>query len=203
MIRNWLKPALWCVITLLTLARCLASCASHGDIPRGVARECADPDSEPCLHARIAFQQVQYTSISQDRLVAASTRALDDLNFETARDDEHAQVRGSYVEAAPTHKDQLDQRFHKFLRDHPDGHEAPALIAQVDVISSSAAPAAITVRLRLYNAQNPGSQTQVDEPALYEIFFKQLGFELAGTSAAVPAPSQPSPRKAAPPPQGI
>lgn len=203
MIRNPLQSSHWRAIISLTPACLLAGCASSSEIPRGVARECADPDSESCIHARIAFQQVQYTSISQDRLIAASTRALDDLNFETARDDEHAQVKGCYVEAAPTHQDQLDQRFHNFLRDHPDAHAAQALIAQVDVVASSAEPAAITVRLRLYNTQTPGSQTLVDEPALYEIFFKQLGFELAGSSAAVQGPNQPSPRKVPSLPQGI
>ncbi|MDB5986134.1 MAG: hypothetical protein JWR16_1187 [Nevskia sp.] len=191
-----IAAGLLCLTALL-----LASCASHDKIRHGEARECADSGSPACIAARHAFQREHYTSISQDRLLAASSRALGDLNFETTRDDAQAQVRAEYVATAPTHKDQLDERFRKSLRNYAADHEARTVRAQLEVRQPPDDPTGQEVHLLLYaGAEGADDSSLIDNPALYQIFFNALGIELGAAPEPLPTDKHKERRKMLPMP---
>ena len=56
--------------------------------------------SAQCAAAREHFQVVRYPTMSADRLVAAASRALGDLNFESNRDDAQATLLQEGADAA-------------------------------------------------------------------------------------------------------
>lgn len=174
-------------VLLLGLSAALAACTTpeqRNDL-RGQVRECADPDSAACAEARDGFQLVRYPTMSVDRLVAASSRALGDLNFEPERDDAQRQVSGHYIASAPVHDKQLDQLFRKTVKAYVPGQEALPLTAQVEVTALADHDTGGSVRLRLFLATEGGAPRQVDSVAPYQIFFRQLGVELGATPVPV------------------
>lgn len=177
----------YCVHLLLSLAAAVAACTTpeqRNDL-RGQVRECADPDSAACAEAREGFQRVRYPTMPPDRLLAAASRALGDLNFEADRDDARRKVSGSYVPGAPVHDKQLDQLFRKTVKAYASGQEAPPLGAEVEVTALPDSDVGGSVRLRLFLAAAGGAPQPVDSVAPYQIFFRQLGVELGAAPAPV------------------
>lgn len=162
----------------LLAAVLLSACAADGGAPRADVRECADADSPACAEAREGFQLVRYPTMTPDRLVAAASRALGDLNFETSRDDANGKVSGSYVAAAPVHAKQLDELFRKTLKNQLA--EGAELTAQAEVQALANATTGGSVRLRLYRGGAP-----IDSVGPYQVFFRQLGVELGAAPTPV------------------
>ena len=174
----------WYSLRLLLLsAAALAACTTpeqRNDL-RGQVRACADPDAPACAEAREGFQLVRYPTMGTDRLVAAASRALGDLNFETERDDAQRKVTGSYIAGAPVHDKQLDQLFHKTVKAYVPSQDMPALSAQVEVSALPDRDTGGSVRLRLFLAGAGGAALPLDSVGPYQIFFSQLGIELGAT----------------------
>lgn len=162
----------------------LTACSSGGGL-RGVVGECAgDPSSAACAAAREGFQTVRYPSLPAERLVAAASRALGDLDFEPQRDDARREVSGSYIAGAPVHDKQLDQLFRQTLKAYAPGRDLGGLSAQVGVLPLPEGGASL--RLQLFLAAGDGTPQPVDVVGPYQIFFSQLGAELG--AAPVPPP---------------
>jgi hypothetical protein len=133
---------------------------------------------------------VRYPGEPAAHLVAAASRALGDLNFETTRDDERRIVSGDYIDSAPTHSKLLDDLFKKTLKDY----QPAALSARVEVLPPPDQQTGAEVRLRLYYARPDAASPQpIDSVAPYQIFFNQLGIEL-GEAVAPPPPVEPRER---------
>ncbi|HZR34428.1 MAG TPA: hypothetical protein VFA75_03555 [Nevskia sp.] len=184
-------------VLLLCLALLPAACSTPGprnDV-RGEVRECADPGSPACAAAREGFQLVRYPTMGSDRLVAAASRALGDLNFEAERDDARRHVDGSYVAAAPVHDKQLDELFRKTLKGYAPDRDLSALSAQVDVLPIPDRDVGGNVRLQLFLAGADGTAQPVDSVGPYQIFFRQLGIELGAPAAPVEEDSDRKKRK--------
>jgi len=171
-------------VLLATLV--LASCVPRSGVRQDDLWQCAKPDSPDCAAAREQLQRVRYP-LTADHLVAASNRALGDLNFETRRDDARRTVSGDYFATAPTHPKQLDDLFRQTLK----SYAAATVTAQVEVLVDTDGAAA--VRLRLYAAAAGAAPRLIDNVAPYQIFFSQLGAEL-GTPAAPPKEDNPRDR---------
>lgn len=157
----------------------LAACSSTG--PKPEVPECADARSPACAAARDRFQVLNYEVTAPGRLVAASSRAIGDLNFELVRrDDDAGLVLARYVGSAPTHKDQLDSSFHEALR---DAASLP-LMARIEVGKTVGSGTSVPVRLQfLLPPASAGSATEpvpLDRVKPYQIFFQQLSLELGG-----------------------
>lgn len=163
----------------------LSACAADHGALRGDVPECAEPDSAACATAREGLQQVRYPTMTVDRLVAAASRALGDLNFETSRDDARAQVGGSYVASAPVHPRQLDELFRSTLKHFAPSLEALGLTAQAEVQGLPGSDVGGIVRLRLYRAGDNGAALLIDSVAPYQVFFRQLGVELGAAPTPV------------------
>lgn len=183
MARGASGPARWARESLATPACVLlAACSTGGarlDVP-----ECARPEATACTAARDRFQVLNYDIATPDRLVAASSRAIGDLNFELVRRDDAAGiVLGRYVGSAPTHKDQLDSRFHDALR---DAASLP-LLARIEVGAAPTAGGPVPVRLQLLlpapDSRDGTAQMPLDRVKPYQIFFQQLSLELGGRVA--------------------
>lgn len=176
-------------ITMACSAAVLAACSSAGskiDVP-----ECAQPQSPECAAALDRIQVLNYDVTTPDRLVAASSRAIGDLNFELIqRDDSAGRVMGRYVGSAPTHPDLLDSRFHKALG---DAASVP-LVARIDVGTARVSGGPVPVRVQLLlpgSAKNdPAKSTPLAQLAPYQILFEQLSLELAGRVAPPPGENQ-------------
>ena len=167
-------------LLFLGCAAALAACTTpeQRNELRGQVRECADPDAPGCAEAREGFQLVRYPTMPVDRLVAAASRALGDLNFETERDDVQRKVSGSYIAGAPVHDKQLDQLFHMTVKAYLPGQDAPSLSALVEVLALPDREVGGSVRLRLFLAGQGGAALPLDSVAPYQVFFRQLGVEL-------------------------
>ncbi len=180
------RSALRCGLPLLGLLL-LAACTPDRGVRREEVQACVDKDSPQCAAAREQFQSVRYPTMGGDRLVAAASRALGDLNFEPTRDDAAGKVSGDYIAAAPTHKNQLDELFKKNLKNY-----APApLTAQVEILPLAGKDVGAEVRLRLYIAVDGAAPELIDSVAPYQIFFSQLGVELG---APPPPPPEDKPK---------
>ncbi len=168
---------------LLCLALLPAACATpeQRNELRGEVRECADKDAPACAAAREGFQLVRYPTMGPDRLVAAASRALGDLNFEAERDDAQRRVSGSYIVSAPVHDKQLDELFRQTLKRYAPGQDLSALSARVDVQPIAGGDVGGNVRLQLFLTGEGGAAQPVDSVAPYQIFFRQLGIELGAT----------------------
>jgi hypothetical protein len=186
------KPRLAIGLGLPVLAGMLLLCACTPDrgVRRDDVRQCMAPDSAECAAARERFQVVRYPTMSADQLVAASSRALGDLNFEADRDDAQGRVSGSYIASAPTHEKQLDLVFKRNLK----SYGAAQISAQVQILRLPDQDTGADVRLRLYAAIDGAAPSLIDSVALYQIFFSQLGFEL-GAPAAPPPEDKPQDRR--------
>lgn len=169
---------------LSATAVCAAACTATGlkpDIP-----ECALPQSAECEGALERIQVLRYEGVSREQLVAAASRAAGDLNFDLVRrDDTTGLVQAKYIGSAPTHKDQLDSRFHAAL-----GPAAAQPVQAQITIGPAAAAGSTPVRLRLIA---PGAATDSGSPAMpvdrvapYQLFFEQLSLELDGRSVPTP-----------------
>ncbi len=160
----------------------LAGCTPDRGVRRDEVLQCIAKDSPECVAAREQFQVVRYPTMTADQLVAASSRALGDLNFEADRDDAQGRVSGDYIASAPTHDKQLDQVFKKNLKNY-----GPAPItAQVQILPLPNQGTGADVRLRLYAALDGAAPSLIDSVALYQIFFSQLGVELGAPPAPLP-----------------
>jgi hypothetical protein len=176
----------------------LAACSTSGGGPRGVVGECAaDPSSAACAAAREGFQTVRYPTLQADRLVAAASRALGDLNFEPQRDDARRQISGRYIAGAPVHDKQLDQLFRQTLKAYAPGQDLDGLSAEVSVLPLAGSDTGANVRLQLFLAGNDGAPHPVDAVGPYQIFFSQLGAEL-GAPPAPPPDDSPNKRQKRP-----
>ena len=169
-------------LALLTGALLLAACTPDRGVRRDEVPDCIDKASAQCAAAREHFQVVRYPTMSADRLVAAASRALGDLNFESNRDDAQGRVSGDYIAAAPTHEKQRDDLFKKSLK----GYATAAVTAQVEILPLPSQDTGANVRLRLYAAVDGAAPALIDSVALYQIFFSQLGAELGEPMAPVP-----------------
>jgi hypothetical protein len=162
----------------------LAACAGSGGL-HGAVEECvADATSAACAAVRDGFQLVRYPTQPADRLVAAASRALGDLDFEPERDDAARKVGGRYIAVAPVHDKQLDQLFRKTLKAYAPDRDLAALSAQVGV--EPLGDAGATVRLQLFLPGTDGAPQPVDTVGPYQIFFSQLGVELGAAPAPLP-----------------
>ena len=168
----------------------LAACTPDRGVRRDDVLQCIDPASAECSAARERFQVVRYPTMSADQLVAASSRALGDLNFEADRDDAQGRVSGDYIASAPTHEKQLDLVFKRNLK----SYGAAPITAQVQILRLPGQDTGADVRLRLYAATDGAAPSLIDSVALYQIFFSQLGFEL-GAPAAPPPEDKPQDRR--------
>ncbi|WP_029921653.1 hypothetical protein [Nevskia soli] len=180
------RRAIWPVVLLgLSL---LAACTPDRGVRRDEVRACIDKESPACAAARVQFQSVRYPTLSADRLVAAGSRALGDLNFEPTRDDAGNKVSGEYIASAPVHKNQLDELFRKNLKNYGTA----SLTAQVDILPLPGKDVGADVRLRLYTVAGEGMSPElIDSVAPYQIFFSQLGVELG---APPPPPPEDKPK---------
>jgi hypothetical protein len=168
------------------LALLLAACSSSGGL-HGVVGECLDaPGSAACAAARDGFQLVRYPALPADRLVAAASRALGDLDFEPERDDAQRRVGGRYIATAPVHDRQLDQLFRKTLKAYAPDQDLAALRAEVSVQPIAGSDTGATLRLQLFLPGADGAPLPVDAVGPYQIFFSQLGGELGAPLAPLP-----------------
>jgi len=179
---RWFAGRALCLCALAAVAACTTP--EQRNELRGEVRECADKDAPACAAARDGFQRVRYPTMGADRLVAAASRALGDLNFEADRDDAQRRVSGAYVAAAPVHDKQLDELFSKTLKRYAPGQDLAALSARVEVTPIPGSDTGGNVRLQLFLAGAGGTAQPVDSVGPYQIFFRQLGIELG----AAPAP---------------
>jgi hypothetical protein len=169
-----------CVLALLIGTLLLASCTPRRGLRQDEVWECTDKASPECAAAREHFQLVRYLAFPPAHLVAASARALGDLNFDTNRDDDKGKVSGVFIASAPTHSGQLDGLLRKNLKSY-----VPAAVsAEVEILPLPDQDIGADVRLRLYFAAAGAAAQPIDSVAPYQIFFSQLGRELG----AAPAP---------------
>ena len=182
-------------LSLLAAALLQPACSYTPDrgVHRDDTRQCIAPDSAECAAAREHFQVVRYPNFTADQLVAASSRALGDLDFETERDDRNRRVSGDYVASAPVHKGQLDEVFRNNLKQY----KAAPLTAKVEITPLPQQDIGAEVRLRLYTPQDGAEPQLVDSVALYQVFFSQLGVELGAPPAPLPQEDGPKDRRKA------
>jgi len=184
------RHAIWPGLPVLAGILLLCACTPDRGVRRDDVWQCIDRNSADCAAARERFQVVRYPTMSADQLVAASSRALGDLNFESNRDDAQGRVSGDYIASAPTHEKQLDLVFKRNLK----SYAAASISAQVQILRLPDQDTGADVRLQLYAVVDGAPPSLIDSVALYQIFFSQLGFEL-GAPAAPPPEDKPQDRR--------